>query len=68
MDTLVGSSGRRLSGRHIHGGIMKQETVSAYRPICTADALYGLVCVLDLELIAKILLSLFLIGLKKISC
>ena len=26
-----------------HGGIMKQETVSAYRPICTADALYGLV-------------------------
>ena len=44
---------------------MKQEsTVSAYRPICTADALYGLVLVLDLGLIAKTLLSHFLIGLK----
>ena len=29
-----------------HGGIMKQETVSAYRPICTDDALYGLVEIL----------------------
>ena len=43
---------------------MKQETMSAYRPICPADALYGLVYVLDLRLMAKILLNHFLIGLK----
>ena len=43
---------------------MKQEMVSAYRTICTADALYGLVLVLDLGLMTKILLSHFLIGLK----
>ena len=43
---------------------MKQEMVSAYRPICTADALYGLVYVLYLGLMANILLSHFLIGLK----
>ena len=43
---------------------MKQEMVSAYRPICTADTLYGLVLVLDLGLMTKILSSHFLIGLK----
>ena len=39
---------------------MKLEALSAYRPICAADALYGL----DLGLITKSLLSHFLIGLK----
>ena len=39
---------------------MKLEAVSAYRPICTADALYGL----DLGLKTKSPLSHFLIGLK----
>ena len=38
----------------------EEETVPAYRPICTADALYGL----DLGLKTKNLLSHFLIRLK----
>ena len=41
------------------------ETGDGVRPICTADALYGLVLVLDLRLMTKILLSHFLIGLKQ---
>ena len=36
------------------------DALSAYRPICTADALYGL----DLGCITKSRLSQFLIGLK----
>ena len=38
--------------------------MSAYRPICPADALYGLVLVLDFGLMTRIPLSHFLIGLK----